>query len=302
MLASLTLDQLRTFLCVARLGGVRRAAETMHLSQPAVTARIAALETALSARLFDRSASGVTLTKTGEALVAHAERIEATLEAIRENVVAPGDLEGLLRLGVAETIAQAWLPAFVSRLAERYPRLSLEVSVDISRNLRDGLVGRSLDLALLMGPVSDYTVDNLDLPPFALGWFCAPGRETVDLSTVPVISYARNTRPFREIRDALRERYGAGVRVFPTTSLSAGFEMVAADLGVGALPMALARERLASGRIRTFDPGWVPSALRFTASWRAEPGDFLVKRAAAIARETAQDHATSRVIGTADRS
>lgn len=305
MLDTLTLDQLRTFLCVARLGGVRRAAETMNLSQPAVTARIAALEGALSAKVFERSASGVRLTKTGESLIAHAERIEATLEAIRENIVAPGDLEGLLRLGVAETIAQARLPDFVSRLADRYPRLSLEVTVDISRNLRDGLIGRTLDLALLMGPVSDYTVDNLDLPPFELGWFCAARREAVDLATTPVITYARNTRPFREILEALRERYGAGVRVFPTTSLSAGFEMVAADLGVGALPLALARERLATGRIREFDPGWRPNALRFTASWRAEPGDFVIVRAAEIARETALDHAGQdasgrRVIEQAD--
>jgi DNA-binding transcriptional LysR family regulator len=295
-----TLEQLRAFLVVARLGGVRRAAQQMHLSQPAVTARIAALESALRATLFDRSATGVRLTTTGEALMAHAERIEAEIEALRERVVAPGDLEGLLRLGVAETVAQAWLPDFVARLAERYPRLSLEVTVDISRNLRDGLLGRALDLALLMGPVSDYAIDNLDLPPFELGWFRAARRRTVDLACVPVVSYARNTRPFREIRDALRARHGAGVRLFPTTSLSAGFEMIAADLGVGALPKALARERLAAGRIAPFDPGWQPSALRFTASWRAETGDFVIARAAALARETALDHAAALAISQID--
>jgi DNA-binding transcriptional LysR family regulator len=81
------------------------------------------------------------------------------------------------------------------------------------------------------------------------------------------------------------------VRVFPTSSLSAGFEMVAADLGVGALPQALARDLLAAGRIVAFDPGWRPSALRFTASWRAEAGNVLVGRAAAIAREAACAHA-----------
>jgi DNA-binding transcriptional LysR family regulator len=291
MMISPTLDQLRAFLSVARLGGVRRAAQQMNLSQPAVTARIGSLEAVLSTRLFERGSAGVTLTKSGEALLAHAERIEAELEAIRESVMAPGDLHGVLRLGVAETIAQAWLPDFVARLADRYPRLSLEVTVDISRNLRDGLLGRALDLALLMGPVSDYSIDNADLPPFELGWFRAARRPSVDLATVPVISYARNTRPFREIRDALRARHGAGVRLFPTTSLSAGFEMVAADLGVGALPRTLARDMLAAGRIVEFDPGWHPSALHFTASWRAETGDFLIVRAAELARQTALDHA-----------
>ena len=297
----LTLDQLRAFLCVARLGGVRRAAEQMHLSQPAVSARIAGLEAVIHASLFERSAAGVRLTRAGEALMVHAERIEAEIEAIREAVIAPGDLGGLLRLGVAETVAQAWLPDFVARLAERYPRLTLELTVDISRNLRDGLLGRTLDLAVLMGPVSDYAIDNLDLPPFALGWFRAARRKSVDLASVPVISYARNTRPFREIRDELRARYGSGVRLFPTTSLSAGFEMVAADLGVGALPEALAQEMLAAGRIAPFDPGWQPAALHFTASWRAESGDFTIGRAAELARETARDYASGKAIRNPDR-
>lgn len=301
MAIPLTLDQLRAFLNVARLGGVRRAAQQMHLSQPAVSARIAGLEAVMRASLFERGAAGVRLTRAGEALMVHAERIEAEIEAIRETVIAPCDLDGLLRLGVAETVAQAWLPDFVARLAERYPRLTLEGTVDISRNLRDGLLGRTLDLAVLMGPVSDYEIDNLDLPPFALGWFRAARRKSVDLASVPVISYARNTRPFREIRDELRARYGSGVRLFPTTSLSAGFEMVAADLGVGALPEALAQEMLAAGRIEPFDPGWQPAALHFTASWRAESGDFTIGRAAELARETARDHACGKVIRNPDR-
>lgn len=291
MSLALTLDQIRTFLCVARSGGVRRAAERMNLSQPAVSARVAGLEKALNAPLFERGAGGVRLTKRGEALLAHAERIELTLEDIRETVLAPADLEGSLRLGVAETIAQSWLPALVARLAETYPRLSLEMTVDISRNLRDGLLARSLDLALLMGPVSDFTIDNLDLPPFELGWFRAAGRSAVDLGRIPVISYARTTRPYREMRSALLARHGAGVRIFATSSLSAGFQMVAADLGVGALPRALAREPLAAGRIAEFDPGWTPPALRFTASWRGGAGDFIAARAARIAHEVAGHHA-----------
>ncbi len=290
MQAALTLEQIRAFLWTARLGGVRRAAARMNLSQPAVSARIAALEAALRVRLFERSPAGVSLTRKGEAFLVHAEHIALSLETIRLDITEAADLEDTLHVGVAETIAQAWLPQFLAALAEAYPRLSVEVTVDISRNLRDGLTGRALDLAILIGPVSEFSIANLELPAFALAWFRAPGRDVSDLSRVPVISYARSTRPYQKMRQELLRRHGARMRIFPTSSLSAGFQMVASDLGVGALPHALAQPLVQAGAIVAFDPGWCPPALRFTASWRSEPGNALAERAAAIAREVALRH------------
>jgi DNA-binding transcriptional LysR family regulator len=286
-----TLDQLTTFLWIARSGGVRRAAERLNLSQPAVSGRLAALEAALGVRLFDRAGGAMRLTPAGSRLLTHAERVAFSLDEIRAELTSPEALTGALRLGVAETAAQAWLPDFVARLARAHPRLTVEVSVDISTGLREALLAGAVDLAVLMGPVSEFRVDNLALPPFALGWFKATGRVEVDLAVTPVVTYARNTRPHRELTAELQRRYGPGVRLFPSTSLSAAFEMVAADLGVAALPLALARPLLAAGRVAPFDPGWTPAALRFTASWMAEPRDTVAERAARIALDAAEAHA-----------
>ena len=66
--------QLRTFLAVARLGSLTRAAEQMHISQPAVSKQLKALEEELGALLFDRLSFGMALTKAGETLLPHAER------------------------------------------------------------------------------------------------------------------------------------------------------------------------------------------------------------------------------------
>ncbi len=296
---SMTLDQLKTFLWVARLGGVRRAAEQMNLSQPAVSARIAALEEAVKGQLFERGPGGVALTKKGQMLLAHAERIALSLEQIREEVIEPDHLEDLLRIGVAETIAQSWLTDLLTRLSKTYPRLGVEVSVDISLNLREGLLSRAFDLALLMGPVSEFTIDNIALPPFEVGWFKAASRREVNLATMPVISYARNTRPYRELRAELTERHGPGVRIFPTSSLMAGFQMVAADIGVAVLPRAVAGVYLTAGQIREFDPGWQPGALHFTASYLGESRNFIAAKAAQIALEVAGRHAAATARGDA---
>lgn len=288
-------EQLRTFLWVARLGGVRRAAEQMHLSQPAVSARIAALETALGAALFERHQSGMRLTKRGEKLLGYAEQVHRVQEKIQANIVDPAGLEGLLRLGVSETVVQSWLPDFVSALSAEYPLVDVEITVDVSLNLRESLINRALDLAILMGPISEYSIDNIDLPPFELVWIRAPGlavsgSERDILRNAPVITYARNTRPYRDLRTQLLERYGADARLFPSSSLSACLKMIASGLGVGAFPKLLVREGIERGELMQFDPGWRAETLRFTASFVGEPKSTLAEKAAKMARRVATIH------------
>jgi len=287
----INLEQLNAFLIVVRSGGVRRASEFMNLSQPAVTARIKNLELMLGAELFDRSA-GMALTKRGERLVRYAEQYLQLSDLIRRDIADPEGIDLHLRIGVAETIVQAWLPEFITRLRENFPKLEIEIVVDISFNLREALLNRSIDLALLMGPVSEYSVDNVALPDFRLRWYCARDADLPDdMPTLflsnPVVTYARSTRPFRELKTALYEHYGPGVSLFPSSSLSACFRMVGAGLGVGALPHTLGVREVSEGRVREFDPGWIPDALRFTASHLGEPHSFLAASAADIAREVA---------------
>jgi len=283
-----TLDQIQTFLWVARLKGVRRASEQMNISQPAVTARLQTLEDDLRVKLFERTTRGVVLTREGELLRGYAEQIVFVQEEIRQRVSDPTGLEGLFRVGASETIAETWLPRFLERLSQEYPRLSLELTVDISFNLREALLARELDLALLMGPVSAYSVNNVPLPSFDLGWYRAAGSPVPDFLTTPVISYARNTRPYRELVEELSKRHGPSVRVFSCASLSASIQMIASGIGVGPIPNALAQERVANGQLRSFDPGWLPSPLDFTASWMAEPRTSLAERCAQLAVGVAQ--------------
>lgn len=285
----LNLAHLEAFLAVVRTGGVRRAALSLNLTQPAVTARIRNLEAALHCTLFARGAQGMTLTREGERLLRHAESFAHLAERLTQDLVAPGALERQLRIGVSETIAQCWLPDLVARLHAAWPRMEIELTVDVSRDLRDRLLGREIDLAILLGPVSDYSVDNLDLPGFDLAWYVAAGDATDPAACLrrPVLSYARTTRPYRELKALLMTHVGPEARIFPSSSLSAAFRLVEARLGVAALPRALGAAHVAAGRLREFDPGWVPSPLRFTASWLGEPGNELVARAARMAQEVA---------------
>ena len=297
-MSRLNLDQLRTFLAVVRLGGVRKAATGLNLTQPAVTARIRNLETALACELFDRTSGAMKLTKRGELLLTHAEKFEHLSQMVEKDVIDPDGIEGHLRLGVSETIAQCWLPDLIARLHHLFPKLEIEFNVDISINLRAGLLNREFDLAILLGPISEYSVDNIALPDFDLAWYVAadvPETEGAAYLTRPVLTYARNTRPYRELKATLFEKVGPNVSIFPSSSLSACFRLVEAKLGVAALPRALGQEHVRAGRIREFDPGWVPAPLEFTASYLADPRSHMVETAAKTALEVATAYKSDKI-------
>lgn len=290
----MNLDQIRAFLAVCRTGGVQRAAQYLNLTQPAVTTRIKKLEDSLGVALFERQASGMRMTKRGELLLQYAEQFERLADRVEEVVVAPGGIDRRLRIGASETVAQCWLPDFVSALHVKYPRTEVEINVDISVNLRAALLTRKIDLAILLGPISEYSVDNVILPGVELAWFVAANVPDPEgcahklLEEKPVITYARNTRPWRELKALLFNHVGADISLFPSSSLSACFRLVEAGLGVAALPRVLGSRLLAEGCIREFDPGWKPSDLRFSVSYLGDPRDHLVEAAAELAKFTAE--------------
>ncbi|MEX0957305.1 MAG: LysR family transcriptional regulator [Rhizobiaceae bacterium] len=292
----LNLGQVSAFLSVVRLGGVRKAAQSLYLTQPAVTTRIKNLEESLSTELFDRTTLGLKLTKEGELFLRYAEGFEHLSDQVEKNIIDPASVEGYLRLGASETIAQCWLPDFVSRLHRKYPNIQVEINVDISLNLRAALLDRQIDLALLLGPISEYSVDNIELPEFDLAWYASAafvkhGDDPSSYLARPIVTYARNTRPYRELKALLLEHVGPGVALFPSSSLSACFRLVEAGIGVAALPRALARPYTENGAIVEFDPGWTPSPLTFTASYLGEPKTHMLEIAAKTALEAARDHA-----------
>ena len=288
----LKLEQLKAFLTVTRAGSINRAADVLHLTQPAVTSRIKGLEETLGTKLFERTGTGVRPTKQGDLLIGYAEQFRQLAELVEKNVMDPKEVDSLLRLGVSETIAQSWLAEFVSNLHLLYPKVRIEISVDISAHLRESLLTREMDLVILLGPISDYTVDNVELPVFDLAWYRSSAERTsedpVDFEKTPVITYAKRTRPFREMKSELFERFGPQAALFPSSSLASCFRLVELGIGVAALPKAIGKRYVENGRIQEFDPGWLPNPLKFTASFLGEPKSHMLETAAHLARKVAQ--------------
>ena len=290
--------RLETFIWVATLGSFRKAAERQHTTQPASSTRIAALEEELGVKLFERESGRTLLTTKGQELLPYAEKIVFMSEQLRKRADRVALLSGILRLGVSETIVHSWLPHFFRALHETVPRLDVEITVDVTGNLRNGLMDRSLDLAFLMGPVSEPKVQNRDLCSFPLIWVASPDldlpRRTLSLEEIaqwPIITYARNTKPFAEISQKFSELDELPARFYSSSSLAACRRLALDGIGVSALPLSVIADGLHSGRLIQLDVCWTPSQLAFTASYPSVPFNPVAELAANLAVKVSEDYA-----------
>ena len=160
------LHQLRSFIVVASVGHVTRAAEKLHLSQPTVSGHIRALEEDLGVTLFERASSGVTLTHSGRLLLEDAEKVMAASQQLRDHARAlSGRLDARLRLGTILHPDYLRLGELVSVIRERYPLLDTELHLAISGVGVDKVKRGELDAAFVLGEYDDPALRVVELEP-----------------------------------------------------------------------------------------------------------------------------------------
>lgn len=291
---TITLKQIETFVWLASLKNFRRVAEHMNTTQPNISARISALEGILNQRLFERDAGSVVLTDRGQALLPLATRaLEAT-----EALLQAGDTtsrQSVMRLGVAETVAQTWVHRFLREMAARFPQVVVELSVDLTVNLQRNLLERTLDIAFLNGPISDLSVANLPLGTVSLLWVAAPHLAAAlprhakadDLARFPILTHAKNTRPYAEVVDYFTRDSRRLSRPVTSSNLAAYLNMTLDGLGIATLPSPLVQRFLETGELVALDCDWAPTPMNFTASYLTTPAQPIVEAAASLAVEVA---------------
>jgi DNA-binding transcriptional LysR family regulator len=144
----LDLDLLRTFVAVVDGGGFTRAAERLHRTQSTVSQQLKRLEERLSTPLLERNTRNVTLTERGELLLGYARRL-LTLNDEALGALAETRLQGRVRLGSAQEVADGGLAELLAHFTRLNPGVALEVRVDANLRLRDEVERGELDLAVI---------------------------------------------------------------------------------------------------------------------------------------------------------
>ncbi|WP_028583747.1 LysR substrate-binding domain-containing protein [Desulfogranum mediterraneum] len=140
-------DLLRTFVAAADAKSYSRAAEIIHRSQSAVSMQMKRLEETVDCKLFKRSGHTMKLTRQGHTLLWYARRLLKLQEEAVAAMVQP-ELSGRVRLGAPETYAERQLPQILSRFAQTYPHVEVELACSPSQALLQALDDSELDLLI----------------------------------------------------------------------------------------------------------------------------------------------------------
>lgn len=158
------INQLRAFVTTARLGNITRTAEALHLTQPAITAQIKALEEELGVALFDRRPGRVSLTRAGEVLLVEAEQVLSSASQLMGKArQLQGELSGVLQLGTVGDTETLRLGALLGELVSSLPLLEIKTRHGHAEDLREQVSAGLLGGSFYIGPHIPRDVLGLSL-------------------------------------------------------------------------------------------------------------------------------------------
>ncbi|MGV9349859.1 LysR family transcriptional regulator [Streptomyces spiralis] len=232
MAVDLETSLLRAFVASVRAGSISRAASTLGHSQPALSQQLRKLERVVGEPLLHRAASGVSLTRAGEALLPYAEQI-LTLSAKALN--APGrTLGGHCGVGLLECLATSPLMEALAEFTQKHAELTLELV---------SLPGPAMYEAFASGRVHVALCDPTELPEPArwtarmpLRWTVAPGVDTT-VDPLPLVLFSQPCQWRTLILQALGSSGRQWRVTFESTSLAGVQAAVRAGIGVSAVPL-----------------------------------------------------------------
>ncbi len=226
MSRTLDIDLLRSFVAIAELRALSRAAERVGRTQSALSQQLRRLEDVLDQPLFQRTGRGVLLTPPGERLLAHAQRILRLHDEALADLSGKG-LAGTIRFGCPDDYATVFLPPLLRQFAIQHPHAQVDVFCAPTPRLHERLRKRALDLAIVSVPDArpDEPAGEASEPAIVrrepLVWIGYPGLAPADFAPLPLALSDPDTLDHLAAREAL-QRAGRAYRIAYASSSLAG--------------------------------------------------------------------------------
>ncbi len=302
----MTIHQLRIFMAVSKHHSYSRAAEELHLTQPAVSAQVRELERTLDATFFERVGRTIVLTEAGKELLAYAHKVCALID---EAKIAMEELDGLKRgriaLAAVSTAGAYVLPSLLGAFRERHPGISISLEVTNRAIVRDRLLRNEVDLVVMGRPPEGVSHVAAPFLSDELVVIAPPTHPLARAKRIPVSRLAQEVFISREVGSGTRlnadeffQKQGVKISVgLELGNNSAVKEAVAAGLGIALLSRHAIRMEIALKRLVVLDVQGLPlrrqwyvvhredkRLSRAAAAFRA----FLLTSAEAVLASTAQ--------------
>lgn len=239
--------QLKTLIHVAELGSLSKAADRLHIAQPALSRQIRLLEKELGIYLFERHGRGMVITEVGRDVLDHAIRIMAEMDFIRATASGTGaSYKGMVRIGTTPTVAEIVTVPLVRKIKQTHPELAVRFSSVFSGHLLDLLQRGELDLTMSYDP---KPLKSLRIVPVMLEslLMVSSGRNKLRLNKrVPFVRLAEEELVMPSPRHGLRTlldncAHQAGIQLRASVeadAFGAMIDLVRNGLGSTVLPLA----------------------------------------------------------------
>lgn len=254
------IGQIEAFVQVVRDGSFTQAANSLNLSQPSVSTRVAGLETALNCQLFVRGGRRLKLTPIGEAFLPYAER---SLSALQEGRAAVLDHQsgkrGRVSLAVLDTLAVSFLPKPMQRFRDEHPAVDFAVHLSMPREILNLLYEGVADLGLIRGPLWDRGIQVLarfQEPVRAIANINHPLANREKITMADVLDYPVYRIPldaasvaFVEHLTAQSRSHSSGAQVWLPAIMA--LPMLRQGPGIAFLPECFVQDDLKTGELTT---------------------------------------------------
>ncbi len=274
----MTLSQLRTFQTVARLNSFSRAAEELHLTQPAVSAQVVALEEALKVRLFDRIGKKISLAGPGHAVLKAAEEILERVALLERQLADLGGLKaGRLCIGASQVVGVYVLPELLARFSLEYPAIELALRVEPARRVLDMLAAGELDVAIVGegAPITDERIavkplmnDELVLVVPSNHVFAQAKRiSPASLKHMPFLLPRKDSASSESMLEQLAAEGITLDTVLELGNVGAVKRAVQAGLGISIISRCAVQHELEDGRLKTVRIAGLTLERRISLCW-----------------------------------
>ncbi len=258
---NITLRQLTVFAAVARHGSFTRAAEELHLTQPAVSMQVKQLEGQLDVALFEQLGKKIYLTEAGEEVYHYSREINQQLEELQTVLDNLKGLEqGKLRISVATT-ANYFAPQLLAEFARRYPEVTVSLDVTNRQALLSQLAENEVDMVIMGQPPEGMELEAGAFMENPLVVIAPPGHHLAGQAHIPFEELEKETFLVREpgsgTRGAMERFFQAhGVALTPGMEVSSDEaikQSVQAGLGLGVMSQHAVEMELSLGRLQILD-------------------------------------------------
>jgi DNA-binding transcriptional LysR family regulator len=271
------LRSVESFYWVVTLRSVTRAAEKLHLTQSAMSSRIAMLEQELGVQLLDRRDKQFRITMAGQRFLVHAERLLELQSDIKAEMGTAAIQPVVLKVGAFESASHSWLMDWVRAMHKANPMLALELTVETSAVLVDLLGRGALDLAIAALPATGTGLRSLALPAMDMAfvghvdlhkrrrWSIA------QLAEQELITFQRGSQPHLALLDILDRAGVEPTRIHKVSSISAMAQLVEDGLGIATLPTQVLQRLKLRMPLRALNCERGLPPLPTHLSWRMDP-------------------------------